>query len=142
MKKKITISVISVLVVLVLIYIGISLYLSISIKNLIYDINNSDREYHSVHILNDEVAGWMRERNIEDFTEGELAEYSADELRDEFTVYPVWVNLFHQTANFRYTYNIYDKNGDMVSGSEYAAVDLKFKFENFNWVIIDKEEGP
>lgn len=128
--KKVVIIFSAILLILFVIY----LIFSISIRNLIYDIYNSNGQISSVHIKDPAIVEHI---NVRSGISDEVKDFSSKEIKENYFIWFLpFINLFDGKVYYTYSYRVY-KNDDFIYGSSQIPVTLSIKWENLNWIIVD-----
>lgn len=115
----------------------IYLIFSISIRNLIYDIYNSNGSFSSEHIKNPKI---VEQINVRSGISDEVKDFSSKEIKENYFIWFLpFINLFNGKVYYTYSYRVY-KNDDFIYGSSQIPVTLSIKWENLNWIIVDYYE--
>ena len=134
--KKVLKAISTIVLIALVIYIGFSVYISVSVSNLINSINNGE-SYDTSRIANDEldVADLITVRN------GYATEGVAREKLE--LSFPISVHYFTGgKIYYKYTYEALDSNNEVLAGGTDIPVTLTFEMQGLNWVITDCYEEP
>lgn len=128
----------SLLCVLLVVYIGLSVYISISVKGLINDINNSN-SYDTSHFSDESIADEISVRKSHD-----LSSYNATTIHEKFEFsFPVFLHYFiGGQVYYNYTYEATDGNNELLTRSSDIPVTLTIEMDGLNWIITDIHEEP
>lgn len=134
MKKFFTI-----VAVILLIVCAVNFVISISVRNLIYNIYNSNGKYSSMHIKDPAI---VKRINVRNGIYNGQKYFSSKETKENYCIWFMpFVNLLSGKIHYTYSYQVY-KNGDLISGSSQTPVTLSIKWEDLNWIIVDYYEPP
>lgn len=137
--RELTKKIATILALIFLLILVIYLSFSLSVKNLIYDIYNSNGKYSSVHIKDQSI---VKQINVRNSLNDEVKDFSAKEIKEDYHIWLLpFVNFLNGKIHYIYSYRV-SKNGDLILGSSQIPVTLTIKWENLNWIIVDYYEPP
>lgn len=139
MKKKIRIILIC-LIAFAILYVGESLYISKKVHSIVVNsYDNYGKTNTKSAIVSDDIYNRMCYRS--DYSVS--SQNNPEVIEKNKLDFPLTIHwFFGGKVYYHYTYEIEDKNGEVLAGSSGIPVTVDVKLSNGKWIITNKYEAP